>query len=90
MHSTVSRNYSVGKGERIRLGCSSRRLYVFRACPKIPKGPVFAEKTEWRGATKENIPSGSSTEEQRSQAAFSAKTLRAAGLLTLWNFRTRS
>ena len=53
-----------------------------RACFKIPWGPVFAEKAEWRGATKENIPGGSSTEEQRSQAAFSAKTLRAAGLLS--------
>src|SRR6185436_3435788 len=31
--------------------------------------------------TKENILHGSSTEEQRSQAAFCAKTLRAAGLL---------
>src|SRR5258706_14447524 len=35
------------------------------------------------GATKENIPGGSSTEEQRSQTAFSAKTLRAAGLLSV-------
>jgi hypothetical protein len=45
-----------------------------RACFKIPWGPVFAEKAEWRDATKEKIPGGSSTEEQRSQAAFSAKT----------------
>ena len=52
-----------------------------RACFKIPWGPVFAEKAAGRGATKENIPGGSSTEEQRSQTAFSAKTLRAAGLL---------
>src|SRR5688500_7220676 len=52
-----------------------------RACFKIPWGPVFAEKAEWRGATKENIPGGSSTESQQSRAAFSAKTLRAAGLL---------
>jgi hypothetical protein len=44
-------------------------------------GPFFAEKAEWRGATKENIPGGFSTEEPRSQTAFSAKTLRAAGLL---------
>src|SRR5712664_1533660 len=35
------------------------------------------------GATKENIPGGSSTEEQRSQTAFSPKTLRAAGLLSV-------
>ncbi|MBM3838416.1 MAG: hypothetical protein FJ398_10695, partial [Verrucomicrobia bacterium] len=41
-----------------------------RACPKIPRGPVFAPKAGWRGATKENILPGSSTEEQRSQAAF--------------------
>lgn len=52
-----------------------------RACLKIRRGAVFAEKTGWRGATKENIPGGSSTEEQRSQPAFSAKNLRAAGLL---------
>jgi hypothetical protein len=45
------------------------------------KGSCFAEKPGWRGATKENIPGGSSTEEQRCQAGFSAKTLRAAGLL---------
>ncbi|MBM3841301.1 MAG: hypothetical protein FJ398_25780, partial [Verrucomicrobia bacterium] len=37
-----------------------------RACPKIPRGPVFAPKAGWRGATKENILPGSSTEEQRS------------------------
>ena len=35
--------------------------------------------TEDGGATKENIPGGSSTEEQRSQAAFTAKTLRGVG-----------
>ncbi|MBM3840458.1 MAG: hypothetical protein FJ398_21335, partial [Verrucomicrobia bacterium] len=43
---------------------------LLRACPKIPRGPVFAPKAGWRGATKENILPGSSTEEQRSQAAF--------------------
>ncbi|MBM3840784.1 MAG: hypothetical protein FJ398_23060, partial [Verrucomicrobia bacterium] len=47
--------------------------FVVRACPKIPRGPVFAPKAGWRGATKENILPGSSTEEQRSQAAFGAK-----------------
>jgi hypothetical protein len=52
-----------------------------RACLQIQRGPVFAEKPGWRDATKENIPGGSSAEEQRSQAGFSAKTLRAAGLL---------
>jgi L-rhamnose mutarotase len=56
---------------------------TLRACLKIMKGAVFAEKAEWRGATRENIPGGSSTEEQRSQTAFSAKTLRAAGLLPM-------
>src|SRR5216684_8930967 len=52
-----------------------------RACLETTRGAVFGEKAGWRGATKENIPGGSSTEEQRSQTAFSAKTLRAAGLL---------
>ena len=41
---------------------------------KIPSGAVFAEKVRWRGATKENTPCGSSTEEQRSQMACCAKT----------------
>src|SRR6266436_1039794 len=54
---------------------------TLRACLKITRGAVFGEKAGWRGATKENIPGGSSTEEQRSQPAFSTKTLRAAGLL---------
>ena len=56
---------------------------TLRACLKIPRGAVFGEKAGWRGATKENTPCGSSTEEQRSQTAFSPKTLRAAGLLSL-------
>src|SRR5712691_11015429 len=53
------------------------------ACLETTRGAVFGEKAGWRGATKENIPGGSSTEEQRSQTAFSAKTLRAAGLLSV-------
>ena len=44
-------------------------------------GPVFAGKAGWRGATKEHTRQGSVTEEQRSQPAFPAKTLRATGLL---------
>src|SRR5215218_2653020 len=52
------------------------------ACLKIRKGAVFAPEAGWRGATKENIPCGSSTEEQRSQPACGPKTLRAAGLLS--------
>src|SRR5436190_14617881 len=54
-----------------------------RACLKIRKGAVFVPRAGWRGATKENIPRGSSTEEQRSQPACGAKTLRAAGLLSV-------
>lgn len=54
-----------------------------RACLKIPSGAVFEQKAGWRGATKENTPCGSSTEEQRSQTAFCSKTLRAVGLLAL-------
>src|SRR6266700_6857356 len=56
---------------------------VLRACLETTRGAVFGEKAGWRGATKENIPGGSSTEEQRSQTAFSPKTLRAAGLLSV-------
>ena len=55
---------------------------ALRACFKIPWGPVFAEKAGWRGATREDPRSGAVTEEQRSQPAFSAKTLRAAVLLS--------
>ena len=75
-----------------------------RACLKIPRGAVFAQKAGWRGVTKEtavrdsaplsfgnltrraweaHTPRGSSTEEQRSQTAFCARTLRAVGLLAL-------
>ena len=46
------------------------------------RGALFSGKRP-DGATKENIPGGSSTEEQRSQTAFSAKTLQAAGLLSV-------
>src|SRR2546421_11414779 len=41
------------------------------------------KNAECRGATKENTPGGSSTEEQRCQTAFSTRTLRAAGLLAV-------
>src|SRR5712664_402151 len=59
------------------------RARGLRACLETTRGAVFGEKAGWRGATKENIPGGSSTEEQRSETAFSAKTLRAAGLLSV-------
>src|SRR5207245_8894 len=64
------------------LGLGKARL-ALRDCLETTRGAVFGEKAGWRGATKENIPGGSSTEEQRSQTAFSAKTLRAAGLLSV-------
>jgi len=47
----------------------------------MPGDAVFEEKAGWRGATKENTLHGSSTEEQRSQTAFSSIILRTAGLL---------
>ena len=52
-----------------------------RACLKIPRGAVFAAKAGGRGATREHTRQWSVTEEQRSQTALAAKTLRAAGLL---------
>jgi hypothetical protein len=55
-------------------------VLVFRACLKIPRGAVFVPGAGWRGATRENTLEGSSTKEQRSEAARGAKTLRAAGL----------
>src|SRR6266446_5202044 len=66
---------------RFQIGTLKQRLH--RACLEATRGAVFGEKAGWRGATKENIPGGSSTEEQRSQTVFSAKTLRAAGLLSV-------
>ena len=71
-----------GPRARIILMCMfDPRKLCLRACLKIPRGSVFGQKAGWRGATKENIPGGSSTEEQRSQRAFGAKTLWAAVLL---------
>src|SRR5438445_13333563 len=52
-----------------------------RACFKIRRRPVFGQKAGWRGATREHSRKRSVSEEQRSQAAFCPKTLRAAGLL---------
>ena len=48
---------------------------------KIRSSAVNAPKTEWQGATRENILHGSSTEEQRRQTALGALTLRATDLL---------
>ena len=59
------------------------QLAPLTACFKIAWSPVFEEKAGWRGATREHTLNGSVTEEQRSQAAFSAKTLRAAVLLAV-------
>ena len=55
-----------------------RRL---RACFKIRRGPVFAEKAGWLGAPNEHTRPWSVSEKQRRQPAFSAKTRRAAALL---------
>ena len=54
-----------------------------RACLKTTRSAVVGQKAGWRGAMKENIPCGSSTEEQQSRAAFCPSTLRAAGLLAV-------
>jgi hypothetical protein len=75
-----TRQEKCGSRWKIVISGRQRAQTRLRDCLKIMKGAVFAEKAVWRGATKENIPCGSSTEEQRSQTAFSAKTLRAAGL----------
>src|SRR5436190_20079162 len=47
------------------------------------RGAVVAQQARRRGATKGKTPRGSPTEEQRSQRACCAKTLRAAGLLAV-------
>ena len=59
-----------------------RVFEVVRACLKIPRGAVFVQRVGWQGVTKENTPCGSLAEEQRSQTALCAKTLRVAGLLS--------
>jgi len=56
--------------------------FTFRAWLKIPKGAVFRERMAGE-APQEHTPCGSATVEQRSLTAFSAKTIRAAGLLAL-------
>ena len=61
--------------------CEWEFVEYLRACLKIRRSAVFVSKAGWQGATRENTPSGSSTEEQRCQPALSAKTLRASGLL---------
>jgi hypothetical protein len=63
---------------RVSDACSVKQ--GLRACFKNRRGPVFPEKALWRGATRESRACGM-TEEQRSQRAFSGKTLRAAVLL---------
>jgi len=47
-----------------------KKFFLLRACLKIKRGPVFAQKAGWRDATSEHIPRGSVSEKQRSQAAF--------------------
>src|SRR5215472_8698877 len=43
--------------------CRSEERKNLGVCLKITRGAVFAQKAGWRGATKENIPGGSLTEE---------------------------
>src|SRR5258708_39191396 len=63
-----------------------RRL---RACLETTRGAGFGEKAGWRGATKEALRAATTEQLRkhsragRSQTAFSAKTLRAAGLLSV-------
>lgn len=51
-------------------------IKTLRACLKIPRGVVFVERAGWRGVTMEHTLHGSATEEQQSQTAVGAKTLR--------------
>src|SRR5258708_33857927 len=63
--------------------CSLNRKKMCESLFGNYEGRCFRGKGRMAGATKENIPGGSSTEGQRSQTAFSPKTLRAAGLLSV-------
>jgi hypothetical protein len=62
-------------------GSSTHNLSVLRVCFEIGRVPVFGQKAGWRGATRDHPRSGAVTEEQQSQTAFCAKTLRAASFL---------
>src|SRR5258708_4970574 len=60
-----------------------------RACLETTRGAVFGEKAGWRGATKEALRAATTEQLRkhsragRSRTACSAKTLRAAGLLSV-------
>src|SRR6266849_4771703 len=56
-------------------------FFSVRACLETTRGAVFGEKAGWQ-ARRRRI-SLVDLQEQRSQTAFSAKTLRAAGLLSV-------
>ena len=63
-------------------GVSIREILIWpRACFKIPWESCFRGKGWMARRDEGGYPQRSLTEEQRSQPAFSAKTLRAAGLL---------
>src|SRR5437899_4712801 len=62
---------------------------ALRACLETTRGAVFGEKPGWRGTTKEALRAATTEQLRRhsragrSQTAFSPKTLRAAGLLSV-------
>jgi len=58
-------------------------IWSLRACLKIPWESCFRRKGRMARHDEGGYPQRSLTEEQRSQTAFSAKTLRAAGLLSV-------
>ena len=76
-------SHNAGPGYAKRIFMRPLHAPGLRACLKIPCSPVFGEKGVWRGATREHTRQRSVTGEQRRQAVFSPKTLRAAGLLSV-------
>ena len=63
-------------------GCFKVHKFLI-ACLEIRKDAVFVPKPVWRGATRENTPRGSATEEQQRKTGLGTKTPRAKALFPL-------
>src|SRR5713101_4379582 len=93
MHEMITRRSRsgarVGRAKSGQIGPTKAKSSLLRACLETTRGAVFGEKAGWRGATKEALRAATTEQLRkhsragRSQTAFSPKTLRAAGLLSV-------
>src|SRR5713101_4940131 len=93
MHEMITRRSRsgarVGRAKSGQIGPTKAKSSLLRACLETTRGAVFGEKAGWRGATKEALRAATTEQLRkhsragRSQTAFSEKTLRAAGLLSV-------